>query len=172
MPRFISLPHTIEAYRFMGSTAEMPMSFAGGVFPARAGEPCSIQCGGELRVLRPGDWIVRGESGRLDIVPHGEFEQRYEPKGNEATGGYVSGFTATFRGDPNGVPHEQPAVISWLGLVFPRGEPVPVNDPTHIDALRMNSHFVVAEPPTEPEPAAADGRTGTLTLNRKGRGHD
>jgi hypothetical protein len=172
MPRFQSRTYIVEAHRYQGTTAEMPTSFAGAIRPSRTGTEAMVRSGDEIRPCFPGDWLVRGQSGRIDIVSNGEFEQRYEMMpAQEVASGYVSGVTAEFRGNPRGNPDEQPAYVDWLGLRFPRGKPVPVNDPLHIERLKLNEQFVVHDPAddeTPPEPVAVSGKGGTLTLNRKG----
>lgn len=188
MPRFVSRTFHVEAHQFSGSTAELPMSFAEAMVPQRVGF-CLVRCGNAMLSCSPGDWLVRGADGRIEVLPNGVFEQRFEPRQPEpGAGGYMSGITATFWGVPGGRDEDQPAAVPWLGHVFPRGKAVPVNDPHHIEKLKNNSHFMVSdpnEPPDlasaievveairealiEPEPAVASGQTSTLTLNRKGR---
>ena len=188
MPRYVSRTYHVEAHQFSGSTAELPMSFADAMVPQRVGQAL-VRTGNVMVPVTPSDWLVRGADGRIEVLPNGVFEQRFQLKLPEpGVGGYDSGITATFWGQPNGRAEDQPGSVAWLGYVFPHGVPVPVDDPDHIEKLKLNSHFVVTDPNdplasvsalevadalqeslNEAEPAAASSHTGTLTLTRKGR---
>lgn len=189
MPRFISRTYYVEAIQWNGNTASIPMSFAENIIANRQGMACSVRCGGgEVRPCNLGDWLVRGMDGRIEVLPNGSFDQRYEQLHVEPVGPDYRGVTATYIGNPGADPDTEPPFLDWFNMRFPRGKAMPVRllNVSDIEKIRLNSHFVVKDPPDddemaaepvveivavvlEPEPAVASSQTGTLTLNRKGR---
>jgi len=182
MPRFISRTYFVEAVQWNGYTASLPMSFAENIIPSRQGMACSVRCGGgEMRTCALGDWLVRAMDGKLDVLSNGAFDQRYEQLHVEPVGADYRGVTATYIGNPGANPDEEPPFLDWFNMRFPRGKAVPVRllSVSDVEKIRLNSHFVVTDPPSEdepepvadpePKPVREQGRGATtLTLTRKG----
>ena len=182
MPRFVSRTYHVEAVQWTGYTAAIPMTFAEAIIPGRTGMACDVRCGTDIRSCAIGDWLVRGMDGRIEVLSNGVFDQRYEQIREHAAGRDYAGITATFHGDPAGIPEEQPPYVDWFNMRFYRAKPMPVPllSVSDIEKIRLNPHFTVTDPSLvleeasdpvtdlEPKPATSPGRGNTLTLNRKG----
>lgn len=74
MPRFRRRPVVIDAVQYTGQNYAELKAFAGkGLF-----EEGPTMGEGRMRV-RPGDWIIREESGRIVPCSHEIFSKEYEP---------------------------------------------------------------------------------------------
>lgn len=151
MPRYIGRHFNVEAYQFTGSSGLLPDVLRGMVEVRRMGEPALVEASDGVLPCRVGDWLIQGPDGRLDVLPPGAFDARYEAAFvlDEAA---MGGVMATFVGGHDTPEHEQPAYVDWLGLRFVRHKPTPVTAVDAIERLRCNAHFEV----TEPEPEAAE----------------
>lgn len=163
MARFTSVPHVVEAWRFDGSAAGLPLDVASHVAARRTGDGCEVETAEGVRLCRVGDWLVRGEGGDLVHIPAARFGLLYEPVEAPLPADDPNSPTATFVGSSDG---EHPEHVDWFGLRFPLGRAVPVSSPAAVEALRRNPHFTVRDPEARaarPVLALAGRQKGTAT---------
>ena len=79
MPLYTPTRHTIQAWQWRGRLADLPLDVARHVW-TRGWQPPLVLIADDSRVQMPeGSWLVLGVDGRLEVLPDGTFQHRYEP---------------------------------------------------------------------------------------------
>lgn len=79
MPLFTPTQHTIQAWQWRGNLADLPLVAARHV-ETRGWQPPLVRTADGIRVAMPeGSWLVLGVDGRVEVMPDGVFQHRFEP---------------------------------------------------------------------------------------------
>ena len=79
MPLFTPRRYTIQAWQWRGHLPDLPLEAARHV-ETRGWQMPLVRVADGTRVPLPeGSWLVLGVDGRLEVLPNGSFQHRYEP---------------------------------------------------------------------------------------------